>query len=231
MTGGEDPPGSPEVVVTYSGPWRWPAYTVHRMLTDHPAVSVLGSPVPSGDAVAVAADRQPDAMVVVLPAPMGPTRPEALNDFLAELRRVSPRTGVVVMSGHTTGIPLGEISDGDGRAFLSALDLQDEQPIVTAIRAVSEGMAYISPGYLDSAVRRADREQDPLARLTGQQQDVLRLMADGLSNAAIAERKHLSLKAVENYIGAIFRALRLKNDERVNRRVQAARLYLERHSL
>lgn len=59
---------------------------------------------------------------------------------------------------------------------------------------------------------------------------VLRLIAEGLNNAAIAERMCLSVKAVENYVGLIFRSLDLDGDC-LSRRVAAANLYRERTAL
>ena len=66
----------------------------------------------------------------------------------------------------------------------------------------------------------------PLAELTAREREVLGEMAEGKSNAAIAESLVLTKRAVEKHVGAIFQKLGLEDDEVVSRRVTAVLLYL-----
>lgn len=70
------------------------------------------------------------------------------------------------------------------------------------------------------------REDDPLGILTGRERDVLSLMAQGLSNRALAVELHLSVKTVEAHVSSIFTKLDLQPDQRDHRRVLAVLAFL-----
>ncbi len=83
----------------------------------------------------------------------------------------------------------------------------------------------IDPELVASLVARR-RQQDPLENLSGRERDVLSLMAQGMSNAALADALHLSLKTVEAYVSSIFVKLGLAPDSREHRRVLAVLTFL-----
>ena len=91
--------------------------------------------------------------------------------------------------------------------------------ILRAVRDVVAGQSTLDPSIVDFLVKHHRASIDDLSR---READVLELMADGLSNRAIADRLNISVKSVEKCITAIFRNLDLKDQSQVDRRVAAA---------
>jgi DNA-binding NarL/FixJ family response regulator len=88
---------------------------------------------------------------------------------------------------------------------------------------------HVDPKVVDAVVERVDRKAaDPLSRLTPRESEVLALMADGDTNAVIAERLSISKRAVERHVNSIFAKLQLQDSEHVSRRVKATLLFLQR---
>jgi DNA-binding NarL/FixJ family response regulator len=83
----------------------------------------------------------------------------------------------------------------------------------------------IDPELVASLVARR-REQDPLESLSSRERDVLSLMAQGMSNVALADALHLSPKTIESYVTSIFTKLGLAPDTREHRRVLAVLTFL-----
>ncbi len=160
--------------------------------------------------------------MVVITTGLGRTVPARdVGDAVAAVEAASPGTRTVLLierGGPVSSLP----SPASPRGYVAAVDIGTEETLITAIRSVAEGSAYLSPAFLNPTVGDAD---NPLNELTLQQREVLQLVADGLSNAAIAERLVLSPKAVENHIGGVFRALHLNGRDHINRRVTAANIY------
>jgi DNA-binding NarL/FixJ family response regulator len=87
---------------------------------------------------------------------------------------------------------------------------------------------HVDPAVVDAVVARADRRAaDPLSRLTPRESEVLGLLANGDTNAAIAEALSISKRAVERHVNSIFAKLELQDSEHVSRRVKAALLFLQ----
>jgi DNA-binding NarL/FixJ family response regulator len=95
----------------------------------------------------------------------------------------------------------------------------------TDVRKVARGETVIDPELVTRLVARR-RERDPLAALTERERAVLALMAQGLSNAAVAADLHLAVKTVEAHVTAIFTKLGLIADDREHRRVLAVLTFL-----
>jgi DNA-binding NarL/FixJ family response regulator len=96
-----------------------------------------------------------------------------------------------------------------------------------AVRDVAMGGTAVDPRIVDELFRaRQHRADERLAELTPREHDILRLLAEGRSNQAIAAELALSTRTVEHGINAIFGKLGLRQSDDVNRRVKAALLYL-----
>ena len=96
-----------------------------------------------------------------------------------------------------------------------------------AIRAVAEGGSVIDPTVVEALVAESTRsEESPLNQLTPRELDVLREMAEGKNNAAIAEALFLTERSVEKVIHSIFLKLGLTWETAVHKRVKAVILYL-----
>ena len=105
--------------------------------------------------------------------------------------------------------------------------MEDLEQLVTAIHAVVDGGSVIDPKVVDALVaENARSEQSPLNELTPRERDVLRGMAEGKNNAAIAEALVLSERSVEKVIHSIFLKLGLTWETAVHKRVKAVVLYL-----
>ena len=97
---------------------------------------------------------------------------------------------------------------------------------VDSVRRVAEGGTAFDPEVVAQLMGRR-RQDDPLSELTPREREVLTLMAEGLSNAAIAKRLWLTVGAVEKHISSIFARLGLLPGDDENRRVRAVLTYLE----
>jgi len=172
-------------------------------------------------------DNEPDVVVTDIRMPPGSTD-EGIQ-AAERLRGTHPGVGVVVLSQYATpSFALALLAHGSaGRAYLLKERLEDVEQLVTAIRTVGEGGSVIDPKVVEALVAEGGRSEDsPLNELTPRERDVLREMAEGKNNAAIAGALFLSERTVENVIRSIFLKLGLTWEEAVNRRVKAVILYL-----
>ena len=97
----------------------------------------------------------------------------------------------------------------------------------SAIHSVAAGSWVVDPTIIEPLVAARSRlERSPLAELTAREREVLALIAEGKSNAAIAESLVLSKRAVEKHINSIFLKLNLSYAEDVSKRVKATLLFL-----
>ena len=200
---------------------------IRRLLETHPEVEVAAT---CGDLeslfAAVEAER-PD--VVVTDIRMPPDASDEGVQAAERLRESHPSVGVVVLSQYATpGYALALLEAGtERRAYLLKERVDDLEQLVGAIRAVAEGGSVIDPKVVEALVaQKARDEQSPLAQLTRRERDVLREMAEGKNNAAIAQALVLTERSVEKVIHSIFAKLGLAWESTVHKRVKAVILYL-----
>ena len=175
---------------------------------------------------AVAAE-QPDVVVTDIRMPPGDAD-EGIQ-AAARLRETNPSAGVVVLSQYANPTYALALLEGgsEGRAYLLKERVQDVEQLAAAIRAVAEGGSVIDPKVVEALVAESTRgEESPLSQLTPRERDVLREMAEGKNNAAIAEALFLTERSVEKVIHSIFRKLGLAFETAVHKRVKAVVLYL-----
>src|SRR5881275_2258407 len=145
------------------------------------------------------------------------------------LRVEHPDVGVVVLSQYLEpayALALFEAGT-ERRAYLLKERVHDVGQLVAAIRAVAEGGSVVDPKVVEALVaEKTRREHSPLNELTPRERDVLREMAEGKNNAAIAEALSLSERTVEKVIHAIFLKLGLAWETTVHKRVKAVIFYL-----
>jgi DNA-binding NarL/FixJ family response regulator len=180
------------------------------------------------DSLLAAVDvERPD--VVVTDIRMPPGQADEGIQAAERLRRTSPEVGVVVLSQYTTpGYALALLEGGsERRAYLLKERVKDVEQLVAAIRTVADGGSMIDPKVVDALVAENARvEESPLNQLTPRERDVLREMANGKNNAAIAEALFLTERSVEKVIHSIFLKLGLTWETAVHKRVKAVILYL-----
>jgi DNA-binding NarL/FixJ family response regulator len=175
---------------------------------------------------AVEAER-PD--VVVTDVRMPPGDDDEGIQAAERLRRTHPEVGVVVLSQYASpSFVLALLEGGSARrAYLLKERVKDLDQLVGAIHAVAEGGSMIDPKVVDALVAENARTEDsPLAQLTPRERDVLREMAEGKNNAAIAKALFLTERSVEKVIHSIFLKLGLTWETAVHKRVKAVILYL-----
>ena len=145
------------------------------------------------------------------------------------LRETHPDVGVVVLSHYADpGYALALLEGGTARrAYLLKERVEDVGQLMAAIRAVAEGGSLIDPKVVEALVaNKARSEESPLNGLTAREGDVLREMAEGKNNAAIAQALFLTERSVEKVIHSIFVKLGIAWETAVHKRVKAVILYL-----
>ena len=182
----------------------------------------------SGDALIAAVDAaKPDVVLVDLRMP--PTGDEEGIRVARQIRKDHPEVGVIVLSQFAgPAYALALLEDGaEGRGYLLKERVHDAHELRAAIEIVAEGGTMIDPTLIQEilAAYVAPR-RTPLDDLSPREREVLAQMAEGKSNAAIAESLFLTKRAVEKHVGQIFQKLGLEDDEIVSRRVTAVLLYL-----
>jgi DNA-binding NarL/FixJ family response regulator len=200
---------------------------VRRLLEDRPGIDVVGV-VGDRDAVVEAVDElAPD--VVLMDIKMPPTHTVEGIEAAHAVKARRPETGVVVLSQHDDEEYVWALlADGvEGYGYLHKVRVGDVDQLVRAIEEVAAGGTVLDPRILATLIDRRSRKiGSALAQLSPGELDVLRHMAEGASNAAIAARASISVGTVEKRIAAIFTKLELHEEADVNRRVAAVLLYL-----
>jgi DNA-binding NarL/FixJ family response regulator len=170
------------------------------------------------------------ADVLVTDIRMPPTNTDEGIRLAGELRQTHPQVGVVVLSQHAELFYALELFDQgtEGRAYLLKERVRDQDEMHRAVRDVAVGGTAVDPRIVDELLRGRQQHgaDGGLAELTPREHDILRLLAEGRSNQAIATDLGLSTRTVEHGINAIFPKLGLRQSDDVNRRVKAALLYL-----
>jgi DNA-binding NarL/FixJ family response regulator len=196
-----------------------------RLLRDN-EIEVVAA-VGDGDALVHAVLRErPDIAIVDIRMP--PTfRDEGLRAALTLRERV-PETAILIVSQYVEETYARELlADGRGGVgYLLKDRVMDVDAFVEAVRRVGEGGTALDPEVVAHFVGRKDR----LAALTPREHEVLALMAEGRSNASIAEALVLTVGAVEKHVASILQKLRLPPSDETHRRVLAVLAYLDSSS-
>jgi DNA-binding NarL/FixJ family response regulator len=176
-----------------------------------------------GDATAlseVVDNHRPDVAVVDVRMPPSFTDEGLLAAI--ELRRKFPGTGVLVFSQWIETRYATELlaAGASGVGYLLKDRVADVGDFVDALHRVATGGTALDPEVV-SQLMGASRQQDSLARLTPREREVLELMAQGLTNNAIAAAITVTERAVEKHIGNIFTKLDLPPSDTHHRRVLA----------
>lgn len=180
-----------------------------------------------GDAdalVAAVEEHRPDLVVTDIRMPPGQTD-EGLRAAV-RLRRSHPGLAVVALSQYVQRGYAGELldsNDGRGVGYLLKDRVVDVEEFVGKLRSVVAGGTVVDPAVVRQLLRR---RSDPLAALSPREREVLALVAEGHSNAAIAASLVVSEAAVGKHVGNILAKLNLAPTDDSNRRVLAVLTYL-----
>ncbi len=193
-----------------------------RTLSAEPGFEVVGEAEDGETSVSLAREKNPDVVIMDIELQGAIDGIEAA----LQIKNESPKTGVVILSAHSerryvTSLPLENIQ---GWAYLLKQTVPDMATVVRAIQGSKVGMVVLDPAVV-AGLR--PRQGSAVARLNPRHQEVLELLAQGYSNAAIAQQLRLSRKSVETYINAIYQELHLSHEPDLHARVKATLIYLE----
>ncbi|GIH95640.1 response regulator [Planobispora siamensis] len=188
----------------------------------HEVLAAVGDGRALVDAVA---EREPDAVVVDVRMP--PTHTDEGLRAALEIRRRLPHVKVLVLSQYVEKKYATELMSGDidGVGYLLKDRVAQVGDFLDALERVGAGGTAFDPEVVRQLLARTSHA-DPLARLTGREREVLELMAQGLTNASIAQTLHVSQSAVEKHVNALFDKLSLSHTTGYSRRVLAVLRYL-----
>jgi DNA-binding NarL/FixJ family response regulator len=205
---------------------------VRRLLETQPDLEVAAACEDLESLLAAVKEQRPD--VVLTDIRMPPGRLDEGIQAARRLRESNPDTGVVVLSQYAEPAYALALLEGgaDRRAYLLKERVDDLDQLAGAIHAVAAGGSAIDPKIVETLVAaKSAAERSPLDELTPRELDVLREMAEGANNAAIAATLVLSERSVEKVIHSIFLKLGLGWETAVHKRVKAVLVYLaERES-
>jgi len=168
---------------------------------------------------------RPDVVVVDIRMP-----PTFTDEGLRAAERIRAdhghAIGVLVLSQHVEPrFALGLVTRAEGGlGYLLKERIAEVDDFVDAVRRVARGGSIVDPEVVRALLVRRDR--DPLSDLTDRERDVLTVMAEGRTNAAICERLGIGAKTVEMHVNTIFSKLGLEPAADDNRRVLAVLAYL-----
>jgi DNA-binding NarL/FixJ family response regulator len=198
-----------------------------RLLEDTGEVDVVAAVSTGPELIDAVTRLSPD--VVVSDIRMPPQHRLEGIEAAHEIRRTRPGIGVVILSQHAdSAYALKLLEHGsDGLAYLLKSRLGDVEHLVHAAREVADGRSVVDAKVVDGLLEARRRSaRSPLNQLTPREAEVLRRMAEGMSNRGIADALHLSVSSVEKYVTTTFAKLGLSGEPTRDRRVMAVLTYL-----
>ena len=195
-----------------------------RLLADA-GIEVVGLARDGDELMLKVRSYKPDVAIVDIRMP--PTYTDEGIRAAREIRAKHPQTGVLVLSQHVAHTYAVELLDesAEGLGYLLKDRVSDVDEFVAAVRRVAAGGSALDPLVVAELVGRSRRD-DPVARLSPREREVLELMAEGRSNQAIGERLFISPRAVEKHVTSIFAKLGLPPAAEDHRRVLAVLTFL-----
>jgi DNA-binding NarL/FixJ family response regulator len=200
---------------------------IRRVLETAPDITVMAE-CADGDELLAAVDADaPD--VVVTDVRMPPSGADEGIRIANRLRRTHPAVGVLVLSQFAEPeYALALLEHGSHRrAYLLKERVNDRQRITHAVRDVAAGGSAFDSKVVDALVSARGETTSPLSTLSPREREVLAEVAQGKSNAAIADSLVLTKSAVEKHINSIFAKLGLAGAQDVSQRVKAALMFLD----
>lgn len=200
---------------------------IRRLLAEREEIDVVGVAADYQEVLEAARRLRPD--VILMDIRMPPTYTMEGIEAARAIKAERPETGIVMVTQHDDPSYVWSLLQGgvSGYGYVHKVRLGDLDQLVRAILEVAEGGSVLDPRIVDTLLtRRSLKPGSKLARLTSGEVDVLRLMAEGRSNQAIADSLFLALGTVEKRIASVFSKLELRVEPDLNRRVAAVLLYL-----
>jgi DNA-binding NarL/FixJ family response regulator len=196
-----------------------------RLLEDA-GIEVAGEAGDAEDLLRKVRAHRPDVAIVDVRMP--PTHTDEGLRAAREIRAEMPEVSVLVLSQYVEVTYARELlaESAEGLGYLLKDRVADVEALTDAVRRVGAGGSALDPEVVSQMLGRRRRD-DPLAELTPREREVLGLMAEGRSNAAIAAELVVSERAVEKHVTGIFGKLGLETSSVDHRRVLAVLRFLD----
>jgi DNA-binding NarL/FixJ family response regulator len=179
---------------------------LRALLASLPSTELIGEATNGEEAIELAEQLQPDVVLMDLQMPGGGGLPA-----IRQIVQTSPHIRILVVTMFEDDDSVFAAMRGGARGYVLK-DMNDED-IERAILAVGNGEAIFSPAIAQRMMNffsaRPDLPVELFPELTESERNVLRLMAQGISNEAIAQQLSLSTKTVRNYVSNIFSKLQV----------------------
>ena len=192
-----------------------------RLFTDK-GHDVVGSAGDTNGLADLVAATEPD--LVVLDLRMPPTFTDEGATAARSLKTGRPELGVLLLSQHIDKSSVVDLVAQPGFGYLLKDRVFEVDEFLDAAIRVADGGSALDPKVVSALV--AAQEDGPLAQLSARELDVLRLMAEGLTNNGIASRLFLSARTVEAHVGKLMTKLDITDSDERHRRVLAVLSYL-----
>jgi DNA-binding NarL/FixJ family response regulator len=188
---------------------------------------VVASVADAPAVVAAVLEHEPDLLITDIRMP--PTMSDDGARAVRELRRMRPRLPVLLLSQHVETTESTELVATGSFGYLLKDRVLDLDDFLDAVRRVAGGGSALDPEVV-AALVAASRPEPAYAQLTDREREVLALVAEGRSNAAVASRLHTTERTVETHVRHIFVKLGLYDSTDDHRRVLAVLAYLRNSS-
>jgi DNA-binding NarL/FixJ family response regulator len=194
-------------------------------LLGHSGFEVVGQAGNSTELLALVRSARPELAVIDIRMPPGHAT-EGL-EAARVIREELPGTAIIVLSAHVeVNEAMDLLAGGEGLGYLLKSRVTDVAEFIETVRRITAGASVVDPSLVQELVR-ARRRRDPLDVLSPREREVLALMAEGASNAGIAQRIFVTEGTVEKHVRSILTKLDLPESGTDHRRVLAVLKFLE----
>jgi DNA-binding NarL/FixJ family response regulator len=194
-------------------------------LLDRSGFAVVGQAGNSAELLGLVRSVRPELAIVDIRMPPGHGT-EGL-DAARVIREELPGTAIVVLSAHVeVNEAMDLLAGGERLGYLLKSRVTDVAEFIGTVKRITAGASVVDPSLVQELVR-ARRRRDPLDILSQREREVLALMAEGASNAGIAQRIFVTEGTVEKHVHSILTKLDLPASETDHRRVLAVLRFLE----
>ena len=191
-----------------------------RLFTDK-GHEVVGAAGDADNLEGLVGDTEPD--LVVLDIRMPPTFTDEGATAARTLKATHPDLGVLLLSQHVDKSVVDLVAH-PAFGYLLKDRVFEVDEFLDAARRVAGGGSALDPKVVSALV--ATQEEGPIAQLSARERDVLRLMAEGLTNTGIASRLYLSARTVEAHVSNLMVKLAITDSDEKHRRVAAVLSYI-----
>jgi DNA-binding NarL/FixJ family response regulator len=194
-------------------------------LLDRSGFEVVGQAGNSTELLALARSARPELAIIDIRMPPGHAT-EGLQAARV-IREELPDTAIIVLSAHVeVNEAMDLLAGGERLGYLLKSRVTDVAEFIDTVKRITAGASVVDPSLVQELVR-AQRRRDPLDVLSAREREVLALMAEGASNAGIAQRIFVTEGTVEKHVRSILTKLDLPESDTAHRRVLAVLKFLE----